>query len=80
MSSKVLTLLLSLAAQSGVYARPTGPRAMQAILLSATVALAALDENLDPGYQLQDLLAVAERRQGGFSRPRESASEARRRE
>ena len=31
MSSKVLTLLLSLAAQSGVYARPTGPRAIAEI-------------------------------------------------
>ena len=45
---------------------------MQAILLSATVACAALDENLDPGWQMQDLLAVAERRQGGFSRAREA--------
>ena len=31
MPSKVLTLLLSLAAQSGVYARPTGPRAIAEI-------------------------------------------------
>ena len=31
MSSKVLTLLLSLAAQSGVYARPDGPRAIAEI-------------------------------------------------
>ena len=31
MSSKVLVLLLSLAAQSGVYARPTGPRAIAEI-------------------------------------------------
>ena len=31
MTSKVLTLLLSLAAQSGAYARPTGPRAIAEI-------------------------------------------------
>ena len=31
MPSKILTLLLSLAAQSGVYARPTGPRAIAEI-------------------------------------------------
>ena len=39
MTSKVLTLLLSLAAQSGVYARPTGPRAIAEI----STALVLLD-------------------------------------
>ena len=39
MSSKFLTLLLSLAAQSGVYARPTGPRAIAEI----STALVLLD-------------------------------------
>ena len=39
MSSKVLTLLLSLAAQSGVYAHPTGPRAIAEI----STALVLLD-------------------------------------
>ena len=39
MPSKILTLLLSLAAQSGVYARPTGPRAIAEI----STALVLLD-------------------------------------